>query len=172
PRALAVPARRAEQLLEALAGALAGHLDQAELGDLQDLGLRLVLLAHRLLQRLVNPLAIARLLHVDEVDDDEAADVAQAKLADDFFGGFEVGARDGLVLILLADVAPGVDVDRRQRLGAIDDQITARLEPHLALERLVDLGIDAEMLEDRLGFLVELDATFEPRGQRVDELED
>ena len=57
---------------------------------------------------------------------------------------------------LLADVAAGVDVDRDQRLGLVDDQIAARLQPHLAAQRLVDLRLDAVLLEDRERPCVEL----------------
>ena len=70
----------------------------------------------------------------------------------------EVGLEHRLFLALLADVAAGVDVDDRQRLGVVDDDVAARLEPDLALQRLGDLRLDAEALEDRLGCLVELDA--------------
>src|SRR5699024_9386437 len=35
--------------------------------------------------------------HVDEVDDDDAADVAQPQLTHDLLGGFEVVLRDGLL---------------------------------------------------------------------------
>jgi hypothetical protein len=35
--------------------------------------------------------------HVDEVDDDDAADVAQPELADDLLGGLEVVLGDGLL---------------------------------------------------------------------------
>jgi hypothetical protein len=35
--------------------------------------------------------------HVDEVDDDQAAQVAQAQLARDFIGRFEVGVERGFL---------------------------------------------------------------------------
>ena len=41
-------------------------------------------------QRLHDRVAIARAGHVDEVDHDDAADVAQAQLVDDLLGGLEV----------------------------------------------------------------------------------
>ena len=47
------------------------------------------------------------------------------------------------------DVLAGVDVDDRQRLGPLDDQRAARRQPHLAVERLVQLLVDVEALEDR-----------------------
>ena len=47
---------------------------------------------------LVDRVAVPALLHVDEVDDDQAADVAQADLAGDLLGGLEV---DGVERVLL-----------------------------------------------------------------------
>jgi hypothetical protein len=79
--ALAVGAWLGEQALEVRAAALAGDLDQAELRDRQHLGLRPVL-AQLLLER-GEDLRGAPLGHVDQVDDDDAAQVAQPDLADD-----------------------------------------------------------------------------------------
>ena len=42
-------------------------------------------------ESLHDALAVAALVHVDEVDDDDAAEIAQADLADDFFDGIDVG---------------------------------------------------------------------------------
>ena len=66
-------------------------------------------------------------LHVDQVEDDQPADVAEAELVGDLVDGLEVGLERRLfqVLAALADEAPGVDVDRRERLGLIDDQRAA-----------------------------------------------
>ena len=41
-------------------------------------------------------IAVALQHHVDEVDDDDAADIAQAQLPDDLLGRFEVVLGDGL----------------------------------------------------------------------------
>ena len=59
-------------------------------------------------------------LHVDEVDDDQAAQVAQAQLARDLVGGFEVGVERGRLDVAAACGARRVDVDRDQRLGVVD----------------------------------------------------
>jgi len=90
-------------------------------------------------------LAVALENHVDEVDDDDAADVAQPQLTYDLFGGLQVGARDRVLqpgLLAAADEGAGVDVDHRHGFGAIDDQRTAGRQEHLALERLVYLLIE------------------------------
>ena len=70
----------------------------------------------------------------------------------------EVGPEDGLLLVLLADVAAGVDVDRGERLGLVEDQIAAGLEPHAPLEGARDLGLDAVLVEERRDALVEVHA--------------
>ena len=82
--------------------------------------------------------------HVDEVDDDDAADVAQPQLAHDLLGGLEVVAGDGLLQVAAgAGELAGVDVDDGHRLGAVDDQRAARRQPHLAVHRLGQLLVDA-----------------------------
>ena len=74
------------QLLQGGAQPLARHLHEAELGDAADLhpgAVRLQSLAHGVLHRLL----VFGARHVDEVDDDQAADVAQAQLPGHFLGG-------------------------------------------------------------------------------------
>src|SRR4029077_21090444 len=56
---------------------------------------------------------------------------------------------DRLLLVLLAGEAAGVHVDRDQRLGVVDADVATLLEPHLALEGLLDLRLDLERVEDR-----------------------
>ena len=88
-------------------------------------------------------------LHVDEIDDDDPAEVAQAKLAGDDLRSLEVGLEDCVVEAASADEAAGVDVDRRHGLGLIDDEIAARLEIHPAPEGLLDLVFYAVQIEQR-----------------------
>ena len=88
-----VGTRPGHDLAHAVGDVLARHLDQPERRDLDHEGLRAVLV-ERLAQRLQHRVAVARPGHVDEVDDDDPADVAQAQLADDLVGGLEVGLGD------------------------------------------------------------------------------
>src|SRR5262249_50400848 len=149
----------AKHAFERLFGALAGDADQAELVEGKSLGGRLVLFKG-LLQRGENLFAVAALFHVDEVHDDDAAKIAQANLADDFLHRFKVGFDDGVLEArgALAHEFAGVDVDGYQRFGVVDDDISARLEPDLGAERLIELVLDAELFKDRLFFRIELDA--------------
>jgi hypothetical protein len=72
--------------------ALARHFHQAELRDGQDVRLGLVA-AQAVLHALIDLLLVAARFHVNEIEHDEAAHVAQAQLAADFLGGLEVDRR-------------------------------------------------------------------------------
>src|ERR671912_148633 len=137
-----------EAVEQAAGDALAGHLDQAERRHLHHLALGLVpdqggpeAFDHGLL--------VALEQHVDEVDDDDAADVAQAELADDLVGRLEVVGDHRLLEVGLADELAGVDVDHGHGLGAVDHDRAARGQPDLALKGLVDLLDHPVVLEHR-----------------------
>jgi hypothetical protein len=66
--------------------------------------------------------------HVDEVGNDDAAQVAQTELAGDRSGRFEVRLEDRVLEIACTDEAAGVDVDGRQRFGLVDDQVAPALQ--------------------------------------------
>ena len=87
--------------------------------------------------------------HVDEVDDDDAAQVAQPQLARNGQGRFQVGLEHRVVEVARADEAAGVDVDGGQRLGLVDDQVAAGLQIHPSAQRLGDFLIDVEQIKNR-----------------------
>ncbi|KZE94151.1 hypothetical protein AVP42_01362 [Agromyces sp. NDB4Y10] len=151
-------ARLGERLEQAEPELLAGHLHEAEGGDLGDLVLRAVA-REALDESTQHEVAVGLEHHVDEVDDDDAADVAESQLADDLLRRLEVVLGDRLLEVAAgADELARVDVDDGHRLGAVDDQRTAGRQPHLALERLLDLLGDAELVERVALALVGLDA--------------
>ncbi|STD85197.1 Uncharacterised protein [Corynebacterium striatum] len=127
---------------EASAQALTGHLYQAQGSDLRDLVARAVT-AKSLLEAAQDQLLVFRQDHVDEVDDDHAAQVTQAHLAHNFLGCLQVVAGDCLFEVATGTgELAGVDVDNGHRLSAVDDERTARRQPHLTAERLVQLLVD------------------------------
>ena len=135
--------RLAERLQQPGADPLAGHLHQAQRGDLGDLVAGAVA-AQALDQPAQHQVAVGLQHHVDEVDDDDAADVAQPELADDLLGGLEVVLGDRLLEVAAgAGELAGVHVDDGHRLGAVDDQRAARGQPDLAVQALGDLLVDA-----------------------------
>ena len=143
-------ARGGEDLEQATADALARHLDETQRGDLGDLMLRTVS-TQALHQTAKHQIAIALQHHVDEVDDDDAADITQTKLANDLLGSLEIVLGDRLLEIAtLADELAGVDIDDRHRLRAIDDEGATGRQPDLAVQRLGELLFDSVLGEDIL----------------------
>ena len=107
---------------------------------------RLQRLAERLLQ--VPPVPLV--LHVDEVVDDHAAQVAQPELPGDLAGGLQVGLVGGLLGVVADAERAAVDVDRDQGLGLLDDQRAAAGQRNLLVLELLHLLLDLEVVEDRL----------------------
>ena len=145
-----------EDLRQTRARALARHLHQAQLGDLEDVAPHLVLLEGGI-ERVHDVLLVSRIHHVDEVDDDDAPDVAESQLIDDLPSGLEVGREDGFLMVVFSDVPSGVHVDRRQGLSLVDDDVATGLEPHSPLEGAADGLLDAVLIEERLRCVVQLD---------------
>src|SRR5579859_391411 len=135
---------------------LAGHFHEAELRDIQDAGLGLVP-TDAFPHFLRDALLVVALTHVDEIDDDQAADIAEAKLAADFLGGFEVRLQDRCIKVLLRFVTAGIDVDSDERFGFVNADVPARFQPDLATECILDLFLDTELAEDGRGLVVEPD---------------
>ena len=152
--AAAVSAGFAQRLHQVLAGALARHFHQAQLGNLQDVGAGLVA-AHGILQRAVHLFAVFGAVHVYQVNDDKPADVANAKLVHHFAHGFQVGAQHGLFQAALAHIAAGVHINGGQRLALVHHQRAAAGQRHFALNAGVQNGLCAEVIEDGLGALVQ-----------------
>src|ERR1700683_4031920 len=110
-RRLAIGTWSADGAFERLLDAFAGDGYQAEIVELKDFRWRAVV-AEFFLERLHHALAVAAFIHVDEVDDDDAAEVAQANLANDFFDRVHVGFDNGVFEARgFAYVFAGIDVD-------------------------------------------------------------
>ncbi len=114
--------RLGERFKQAAADPLAGHLHQAERGDLGDLVLGPVP-RQAFQQPPQHQVPVALQDHVDEVDHDDPADVAQPELADHLLGRLQVVAGDRLLQVsALAGELPGVDVHHGHGLGIVDHQ--------------------------------------------------
>src|SRR5690606_24047988 len=109
--------------------------------------------------------------HVDEVDDDQAADVTQAQLTGDFLGGFEVGLQRSLLDVATLGGTGRVDVDGNQGFGVVDDDGTAGGQLDLTVECRLDLALDLEAVEQRYAVLVQLHLARILRHYLADEVE-
>src|SRR5437762_13725410 len=79
---LAIRTRRSNGPLQRLLHPLSSNRYQSEIVKLENLGWGTIP-AQRLFQRLHDFLTVAAFVHIDEVDDDDAAQVAKANLAHD-----------------------------------------------------------------------------------------
>ena len=154
-QAPAARAGPAEKFIDVLALAFAGQLHQAKLGELGNLGTGRVV-AGGLGEVLQQLQLVAAGLHVDEVDDHHAADVAQLQLAGDLHRCFAVGPQDRLAGVGRAGERSGVDVDDRQSLGGLDDHVTTGGEINPGLEGIADGRVDPVVLQNFAGFAVVL----------------
>ncbi len=147
-RAAAMDAGKRRALQHAGADALAAHLQEAEGRDPADLDAGAVVL-QALVELLLDGAVVALLLHVDEVDHDEAGKIAQAQLPGDFFRRLQIGAKRRVLDVVLAGGAARVHVDGDQRLGRVDDEVAAGFQRHVGREHRVELLLDAVAGEDR-----------------------
>ena len=67
---------------------------------------------HHLTHKVVERLPVLGLVHVDEVDDDDAAHIAQAQLTGDFVGGAQIHVeRVGFLVVACFRTVTRVDVN-------------------------------------------------------------
>ena len=110
--------------------------------DVSDLDARAVV-PQAFLQPALDRAVVALLVHVDEIDDDQAGEIAQAQLPGDLLGGLEVGLERGVLDVMLAGGAAGIDVDGDQRLGLVEHDVAAGAQLHHRREHGVELALDA-----------------------------
>src|SRR4029077_18035009 len=171
-RTRTVGARLRQHALERLLGALASNIHQTEFVKGQRLR-RSAGGPKRSLESRHNLIAVAPLLHVNEVQHDDSAQVAQANLPDDLLHGFEIGFDDGVFQASRASahIFAGVHVDGHQSFGVVDDDVAAGLEPNLRPQGFVEFLLNAELLEDGSALRIELDTPHQLRLEAADEFD-
>ena len=135
---------------------LARQLHQTEARDLAHLHTRTVK-AQRVTQAIFDVALVLLALHIDEVDHDQAAQIAQAQLTCDFVGRFEVGAKSGFLDIATLGRARRIHVDRYQRFGVVDHDRATGGQVDLPRVGGFDLMLDLETGEERYRVAVVLD---------------
>ncbi len=98
---------------------LTGHLQQTETRNMADLNTCSVL-THSFTQTVFNRTLVANRGHIDKVDNNQAAEVAQAQLTSNFIGCFKVCVERCFFDVAAAGCACGVDIDSGQRFSAVD----------------------------------------------------
>ena len=167
--AIAARAGDVGAFIQCRSDALARQLHQPETRDLARLNPRTVVV-QRFFCALLHLALVLGALHVDEVDDDQAAQIAQSHLACHFVGRFHVGSEGGFLDVRTAGRARRVHVDGHQRLGVIDDDCAARGQGHHPRIGGFDLMFDLEPREQRRVVAVALDPIDHVRHDMAHEL--
>ena len=135
---------------------LPAHLHQAELAD----GAKLhagAILPQRVAQAALHFAPVAAFFHVDEVDHDQATQIAQAHLARHLVGSFQVGAGGGLFDVATTNGARRVHVHGDQGFRVVDHDRAAAGQLHGAGVGRLDLVLNLETREQRRVVAVALD---------------
>ena len=153
----AARARNRRAFRQGRAQALAAHFHQAELADGAELHAGAVL-AQRVAQAVFHVAAVAAFFHVDKVDDDQAAQIAQTHLARHFVSGFQIGAGGSFFDVAALDGAGRVHIDRHQGFGVVNHNRAAGGQLHGAGVGRFDLVLNLKAREQRRVVAVALDA--------------
>src|SRR5262245_12571457 len=172
PAATAILAGSAKRSFERLLDPLAGDRHQSEIVELKNLRGRAV--APKLLfQCLHDFLPVAPFFHIDKVEDNNPAQIAQPNLADDLFCSFEVRLNDCVLKpVRFADELSGIDIDRHQSFSLIDHDISTRFQPDPRFDSFIDLILHAVLFKNRYVFGVEFDPIDQFGSEAVNEIDD
>ena len=127
---------------EAFLRALPRHFHQAEGRDRKHMSLGFIAL-QLFLHQVVDHLLVFTAFHVDEVGDDQAANIAQSKLTRDFIRCFQVRLQNRFLDVASTFVTAGIHINRHQRFRLVYHNVAAALEPDLPMEGVIDLLLHA-----------------------------
>ena len=137
-----------EDLKQTGAQTLTGHLNQTQRSHLSHLVLGTVT-AQALNQATQNQVTVRLKHHVNEVNDDNAADIAQTQLTDNLLSSFQVVLGDSLFQVAAATgELTGVHVHHGHGFGTVNHQRTTRRQVHLTVQCLRQLLVNAVVVEE------------------------
>ena len=136
---------------------LTGQFHQTEAADLSHLNACAVVL-ERIFEALLNRTLVLRIVHVDEVDHNQTAQVAQTHLTGHFVGGFAVRSESGLFNIGASRGASRVHVNGDQRFCVVDHNRAARRKGNGAGVSRFNLMLNLETREKGRFFTIALHA--------------
>ena len=93
--------------------------------------------------------AVLGVAHIDEIDNDDPAEVAQPELPGQYRGRFEIRFEQRVFLVVPPHKGARVHVNRGHGLGLIDDQMTATLKRDHRLQGALDVVLDTVPIKER-----------------------
>ena len=135
---------------------LTRDLHESELTERQHIVLSAITF-HQFAYIIVQLLLVAFVVHVDKINNDDAAYISQTELVNQLVCGQHVELERVLLLVLINLLAAGIDINREQCFGFVYDEITTVFKTDRSAEPCLHLTGDVEMVEDRLCALIEFD---------------
>src|SRR5205814_3036602 len=124
-------------------------------------------------QNIHTPLTMLLFFHTNELNHNDAAEIAQADLANNLVDGVDIRTDNRIFEpVRFAHEFARIDVDRNKRFRLIDHNVAARFQPYLRAQRLLDLKIQSILFEYLRVLQMQLDAVHKRRLELVDEIED
>ena len=137
-----------EDLKQTGTQALTGHLNQTQRSHLSHLMLGTVT-AQALNQATQNQVTIRLKHHVNEVNDNNAANIAQTQLTDNLLSSFQVVLGDSLFQVAAATgELTGVHIHHGHGFGTVNHERTTRRQVHLTVQCLRQLLVNAVVVEE------------------------
>ena len=136
--------------------ALTRDLHKAELTERKHIVLSAVAF-HQFAYIIVQLLLVAFVIHVDEIHDDDTANIAQTKLVNQLISRQHVELERILLLVLIDLLAAGIDINGEQCFGSINNEVSPMFKTDRPTESRFHLTGDVEMVKDRLCALIEFD---------------
>ena len=153
--AVATRADHMTGLIQRRAQPLPRHFQQAKAGDTPDLNSGAI---H--FQGLTQPgfhlTLIACNAHIDEINNNQPAQIAQPHLPGHFIGGLQIGVKRSFLNVAAFGRPSRIDVHRDQRLGVVNHDPAAGGQANLALISGFDLRFDLKAGEQRDTVLIGL----------------
>ena len=146
PRTRAFRTTRIATFLQRGSGLVTRHLDQSEHRHFHDRRAYAIFFDRRP-QCCEHEFAIFFALHINKINDDHAADIAQANLSRHFLRRGEIDAQRQIVPTVSAPKCSGIDIDRGQRFGRINHDVRAARHLHAAFEQRSDRVLNAVLHE-------------------------
>ena len=148
--------------------ALSRHLDDAEFADRRERALRAIDF-EKGGQPFFDLTAMLDESHVDAIDHNQTAEVAQAQLPADFLDRFAICLKGVRFRVAGAAAASAVDVDGNECFGLVKDECASRWKWHNTRVNLVNLSFDSEGLKHRNLAVVVLNRARTLGGDHIEE---
>ena len=155
PKTTTAGAGTTKQFIDVLTLALPGEFHKTQLGELGNLWTSRVIPRRRceVLQQLE---LITAGVHIDEIDNDHAADIAQFQLPCNFDRCLDVGPEHRLPSIGRSGKRAGVHINHGECFRGLDDHVPTRGQIHPGSQCITNRCIDLVVLEQFRGLVMAL----------------